>query len=192
METSDINSDSVMFILFLVIVTGITLPFSSSFVRVFTGDVPRITWSCRKTIHRLIETSPGREERWGDYSRDIPIFNGIGFIILLILLFLQGFLSFNPQNIRAFDLYTAIKTAISFVTNTNWQVYSGETAVSYLTLMADFTVHNFLSSATGICIATVVMSGIACQFTDRIGNFGVTLPALPNMLNEKSRKTIKK
>ena len=116
METSDINSDSVMFILFLVIVTGITLPFSSSFVRVFTGDVPRITWSCRKTIHRLIETSPDREERWGDYSRDIPIFNGIGFIILLILLFLQGFLSFNPQNIRAFDLYTAIKTAISFVT----------------------------------------------------------------------------
>jgi K+-transporting ATPase ATPase A chain len=179
METSDINSDSVMFILFLVIVTGITLPSSSSFVRVFTGDVPRIIWSCRKTIHRLIETSPDREERWWGYSRDIPIFNGIGFIILLILLFLQGFLSFNPQNIRAFDLYTAIKTAISFVTNTNWQVYSGETAVSYLTLMADFTVHNFLSSATGICIAIVVMSGIACQFTDRIGNFGVTLPALP-------------
>src|SRR5674476_73446 len=69
------------------------------------------------------------------------VFNGIGFIILLIFLFLQGFLSFNPQNIRVFDLYPAIKTAISFVTNTNWQVYSGETAVSYLTLMALSLIH---------------------------------------------------
>ena len=181
-----------MFILFLVIVTEMTLPFSSSFVHVFTGDVPRITWSCRKTIHRLIETSPDREEGWWGYSRDMPIFNGIGFIILLILLFLQGFLSFNPQNIRAFDLYTAIKTAISFVTNTNWQVYSGETAVSYLTLMADFTVHNFLSSATGICIEIVVMSGIARQFTDRIGNFGVdiTRSTLISVLHQLDREII--
>src|SRR5665647_2956320 len=76
METSDINSDYVKFILFLVIVTEMTLPFSSSFVHVFTGDVPRITWSCRKTIHRLIETSPDREEGWWNYSRDLPIFNG--------------------------------------------------------------------------------------------------------------------
>ena len=175
MTTPNITPDAVMFILFLVIVTGVALPFSSFFVRVFAGDVPRNSGSCRKTIYKLIETSPDRDEGWRGYSRDMLIFNGIGLIILFILLFLQGFLLFNPQNFRAFDLYFAINTAISFVTNTNWQVYSGETAASYLIQMAYFTVQNFLSSAAGICIAIAVMRGITRQYTDRIGNFWVDI-----------------
>lgn len=165
-----------MLILFLVIVTGVALPFSNFFVRVFSGDTSRgIPGHIEKAIYRLIETDPDREDGWKGYSRDMLIFNGIGFVILLILLLLQGFLPLNPQKFGAFDLYFAINTATSFVTNTNWQVYSGETTASYLTQMAGLTVQNFLSSATGICIAIAVMRGITRQSTDRIGNFWVDM-----------------
>ncbi|WP_292377893.1 potassium-transporting ATPase subunit KdpA [Methanosarcina sp. UBA289] len=165
-----------MLILFLVIVTGAALPFSSFFIRVFTGDMSRgIPGHIEKTIYRFTETDPDHEDGWKGYARDLLAFNGIGFVILFILLLLQGFLPFNPENFGAFNLFTAINTATSFVTNTNWQVYSGETTASYLTQMAGFTVQNFLSSATGICIAIAVMRGITRQSTDRIGNFWVDI-----------------
>jgi len=176
MTTPNMTSDAVMLIIFLVIVTGLALPFSSFVVRVFTGKMSRgFTGRIEKTIYRLIDTSPDREEGWRGYARDMLIFNGIGLVVLFLLLFLQGFLPFNPQNFGAFDLFTAINTAVSFVTNTNWQVYSGETAASYLTQMAGFTVQNFLSAATGICIAIAVMRGITRHSTDRIGNFWVDM-----------------
>ncbi len=165
-----------MLILFLVIVTGVALPFSNFFVRVFSGDMSRgIPGHIEKAIYGLIETDPDKEDGWKGYARDMLIFNGIGFVIIFILLLLQGFLPFNPQNFGAFDLHVALNTAISFVTNTNWQVYSGETTASYLTQMAGFTVQNFLSSATGICIAIAVMRGITRHSTDRIGNFWVDM-----------------
>jgi len=165
-----------MLILFLVIVTGVALPFSSFFVRVFSGEISRgIPGHIEKAIYRLIETDPDREDGWKGYARDMLIFNGLGFVTLFLLLLLQGFLPFNPQKFGAFDLYFAINTATSFVTNTNWQVYSGEMTASYLTQMAGLTVQNFLSSATGICIAIAVMRGITRQSTDRIGNFWVDM-----------------
>jgi K+-transporting ATPase ATPase A chain len=176
MTTMNITSDAVMLTLFLVVVTGVALSFSNFIVRVFAGDMSRgFAGRIEKTIYRLIETSPDTEEGWRGYARDMLIFNGIGFIILLLLLLLQGLLPFNPQNFRTFDFFTAINTAASFVTNTNWQVYSGETTVSYFTQMAGFTVQNFLSAATGICIAIAVMRGITRHSTDRIGNFWVDI-----------------
>ena len=176
MITQNVTLDGLMLILFLVIVTGVALPFSSFFIRVFTGYMSRgIPGHIEKTIYRFSETDPDQEDGWKGYARDMLAFNGIGFVILFILLLLQGFLPFNPENFGAFNLLTAINTATSFVTNTNWQVYSGETTASYLTQMAGFTVQNFLSSATGICIAIAVMRGITRQSTDRIGNFWVDI-----------------
>jgi len=176
MTTPNITSDAIMFIIFLVIVTGTALLFSNLIARVFAGDMSRgFPGRVEKTIYRLLETSPDKEEGWRGYTRDMLIFNGIGFVILLLILLLQGFLPFNPQNFGAFDLFTAINTAVSFVTNTNWQVYSGETAASYFTQMAGLTVQNFLSAATGICIAIALMRGITRQSTDRIGNFWVDM-----------------
>lgn len=176
MITQNVTLDGLMLILFLVIVTGVALPFSSFFIRVFTGYMSRgIPGHIEKTIYRFSEIDPDQEDGWKGYARDMLAFNGIGFVILLILLLLQGFLPFNPENFGAFNLFTAINTATSFVTNTNWQVYSGETTASYLTQMAGFTVQNFLSSATGICIAIAVMRGITRQSTDRIGNFWVDI-----------------
>jgi len=144
MTTSEISVEVLMLFLFLVIVTGAALPLSSFFVRVFSGDMSRgIPGNIEKTIYRLIETDPDKENGWKGYARDMLIFNGTGFVVLFVLLLLQGFLPFNPQNFGAFNLYTAINTATSFVTNTNWQVYSGEMTASYLTQMAGFTVQNF-------------------------------------------------
>ena len=103
MTTPNITSDAVMFILFLVIVTGVALPFSSFFVRVFSGDMSRgIPGRIEKTIYRLIETSPDREEGWRGYSRDMLIFNGIGFVILLHTSSSSRFSSFQPAKIRGF------------------------------------------------------------------------------------------
>lgn len=176
MTTTEISVEVLMLLLFLVIVTGAALLFSSFFVRVFSGDMSRgIPGYIEKTIYRLIETDPDREDGWKGYARDMLIFNGTGFLVLFALLLLQGFLPFNPQKFGAFDLYFAINTAVSFVTNTNWQVYSGETTASYLTQMAGFTVQNFLSAATGICIAIAVMRGITRHSTDKIGNFWVDM-----------------
>lgn len=176
MTTQEISVEVLMLLLFLVIVTGAALLLSSFFVRVFSGDMSRgIPGYIEKMIYKLIETDPHKENGWKGYARDMLIFNGTGFIVLFGLLLLQGFLPFNPQKFGAFDLYTAINTATSFVTNTNWQVYSGEMTASYLTQMAGFTVQNFLSSATGICIAIAVMRGITRHSTDKIGNFWVDM-----------------
>jgi potassium-transporting ATPase potassium-binding subunit len=168
-----------MFVIFFAIVAGLALSFSSFFERIFIVDVSRNTRSCRKTINKLIGTSLDRDERWRGYSRDMLTFNGIGFIILRLLLFLQGSLPFNSQNFGAFDLYFAINNAIHFFTNTSWQFYSGETVVSYLNQMVYFTVHNFLFSAADICISIAVMHEITRQYTYRIGNFWIELFALP-------------
>src|SRR5690606_31406394 len=108
----------------------------------------------------LIGTSPDREETWQGYTRDLLIFNAIGFCILFLILIVQGILPLNPQHVSGFPLSKALNIAVSFTTNTNWQVYSGETAVSYLTQMIGLTVQNFLSAATGLCIAVAVMRGL--------------------------------
>ncbi len=172
MITQNLLLDGLMLILFLVIVTGVALPFSNFFIRVFSGEMSRgLPGHIEKMIYKLIETDPDHEEGWKGYARNMLIFNGTGFVILFMLLVFQGFLPFNPQNFGAFDLYTAINTASSFVTNTNWQVYSGETTASYLTQMAGLTVQNFLSAATGICIAIAVIRGITRHSTDKLGNF---------------------
>jgi potassium-transporting ATPase potassium-binding subunit len=98
-----------------------------------------------------------KKDRWRSYARNMLLFNGIGLLILFLILLFQGSLPLNPQKFGAFNLSFAINTASSFVTNTNWQIYSGETVASYFTQMAGLTVHNFLSAATGIYIAIAVM-----------------------------------
>ena len=162
--------------LFLLLVTGAALLLSSYIHRVFSGGVSAgLPGAIERTVYRFIGTTPEEEEGWRGYTRDLLIFNGIGFVVLFALLLLQGALPLNPGGVGAFDPLTAVNAAVSFVTNTNWQVYSGEVSASYLSQMAGFTVQNFLSAATGICIAIAVMRGLTSQSTDRIGNFWVDM-----------------
>ncbi|KUL00968.1 MAG: Potassium-transporting ATPase A chain, partial [Methanomicrobiales archaeon 53_19] len=140
--------DGFLFIAFLAVATVAGVFFSRYMVHVFSGDYSHgILGTLEIRLFRFIGTSADTEEGWKGYTRDMLIFNGIGFLALFSLLLLQGYLPLNPQGFSAFNLLTAIHTAVSFVTNTNYQIYAGEVVASYLTQMAGFAVQNFLSAA---------------------------------------------
>jgi K+-transporting ATPase ATPase A chain len=168
--------DVVAIAVFLVVVTLFAYLMSHYLAAVFTGT---LRWNpfakLEKALYRMIGTTPKEEETWQGYARDLLIFNAIGFCILFLILIIQGILPLNPQHVSGFSFMKALNIAVSFTTNTNWQVYSGETAASYLTQMIGLTVQNFLSAATGLCIAVAVMRGLTRKTTDRIGNFWVDM-----------------
>jgi K+-transporting ATPase ATPase A chain len=121
-------------------------------------------------IYKLISCD-GEEMDWKKYTFSLLVFNFIGFLFLLILQLCQNFLPLNPQKLQAPSLPLALNTAISFVTNTNWQAYSGETTLSYLVQMTGLTVQNFLSAATGIAVMLALIRGLVRKTTGTIGNF---------------------
>jgi K+-transporting ATPase ATPase A chain len=131
--------------------------------------------SIEKRIYRFIGTDPSDEQDWRGYAVAMLIFNAIGVVVLLFILLAQGWLFLNPENFPGFSPQLAFNTAVSFVTNTNWQAYSGEAAASYLTQTAGLAVQNFLSAATGISVAIAVIRGMTRVETDRLGNFWVDL-----------------
>ena len=112
-----------------------------------------------------------REQSWWEYGNCLLVFNIVGVIFLYLILRLQGFLPFNPESMQAMNPAQAFNTAISFVTNTNWQSYGGESTISYFSQMAGLTVQNFLSASTGICVAFVLMRGFVRHETPKVGNF---------------------
>ncbi len=168
--------DVVTIAVFLFLVTLASYFLGQYLAAVFSG---KLHWNpmirLEKALFYFIDTSTDHEDSWQGYARDLLIFNAIGFCILFLVLIIQGILPLNPQHVSGFPLSQALNIAVSFTTNTNWQVYSGETAASYLTQMIGFTVQNFLSAATGLCIAVAVMRGLTRKTTDRIGNFWVDM-----------------
>ncbi len=126
-------------------------------------------------IENLIYKAAGikheEEMDWEDYAKALLLFNGIGFVVLFVLLLLQGMLPLNPQGFPGFPLDLAVNTAVSFVTNTNWQAYSGESTASYFTQMSGLAVQNFFSAATGLCIAIALIRGFTRHTSQTIGNF---------------------
>jgi K+-transporting ATPase ATPase A chain len=112
---------------------------------------------------------------WKVYAFSLIIFNGIGIVVLFVLQLIQGLLPFNPQKFGGVRWDTALNTAISFVTNTNWQSYGGEQTMSYFTQMLGLTVQNFLSAAVGLASAIALIRGFTRKTADTIGNFWVDL-----------------
>jgi K+-transporting ATPase ATPase A chain len=108
---------------------------------------------------------------WKMYAFSMLLFNLIGFLFLIAVILLQPYLPLNPQNNGPVSLDTAFNTAVSFVTNTNWQSYAGETTMSYFTQMVGFTVQNFLSAATGLAVLMALIRGIRQRATRDLGNF---------------------
>jgi len=137
----------------------------------------RFRWGNRieAPLFRLAGVNPGEETGWLRYCMGLLAFNGIGVIAVYLLQRLQHFLPLNPQKMPAVSPDSAFNTAISFVTNTNWQGYAGESTMSYLTQMLAFTVQNFLSAATGIVVAIVLIRGFARHSSKAIGNVWVDL-----------------
>jgi potassium-transporting ATPase potassium-binding subunit len=138
--------------------------------RVFTS--PHHT-RLERLVYRLVGVNPEVEQRWSVYLLAVLAFSLVSIIGLWLLIVLQGYLPFSQG--RSMNIDTALNTAVSFVTNTNWQSYSGEAGAGYLVQAVGLTVQNFLSAGVGLAVAIAVVRGLAREGTDRLGNFWVDL-----------------
>jgi K+-transporting ATPase ATPase A chain len=135
-----------------------------TFLSPVLGPVERI-------CYRLSGVDPQTEQSWKIYALALLAFNLAGFLLLFAILLFQGALPLNPQQLPGMEWSLAFNTAMSFVTNTNWQNYSGEASLSYLSQMAGLTVQNFVSAATGIAVLVAFCRGISRRSTQHLGNF---------------------
>ncbi|GHG21018.1 potassium-transporting ATPase subunit KdpA [Paracoccus aerius] len=140
---------------------------------VFTGRASLLA-PVERAFYRAAGISPAGQ-RWTAYATAVLVFNAAGFVVLYLVLRLQGVLPINPQDFGGVEAGQAFNTAISFVTNTNWQGYGGETTLSHFSQMAGLTVQNFLSAGTGMAVAVAVVRGLAARSAADIGNFWVDL-----------------
>ena len=128
-----------------------------------------------KLTYRLLGVDPAKEQGWKQYTFAILLFSLVSLLFTYAILRLQQYLPLNPQHLGALSPHLAFNTAVSFVTNTNWQSYGGESTMSYLSQMVALTIHNFLSAAVGISVAGALVRGIARHTAQTIGNFWVDL-----------------
>jgi K+-transporting ATPase ATPase A chain len=164
--------------IYSVLVVLITKPFGGYMTRVFSGERTPLSFVLRpveSAIYRLCGTSEREEQHWLSYAIAMLAFSFAGFVIMYAIQRLQNVLPFNPQGQDAETADLAFNTSVSFLTNTNWQSYVPETTMSYLTQMWALTVHNFVSAATGIVLAIVLIRGFARRSVRTLGNFWVDL-----------------
>jgi len=167
------SSDFIQIALYLVALIIFAPVLGSYMARVFQGErhiLKSLLKPIEKSIYRLISCD-GEEMDWKKYTYSLLFFNFMGFSFLFFLQLCQSYLPLNPQKLQAPSWPLAFNTSVSFVTNTNWQSYAGETTLSYLVQMMGLTVQNFLSAATGIAVLLAVIRGLVRKTTTRIGNF---------------------
>lgn len=165
-------------LLFLCMLTLFAMPLGEFMAKVFSGRrtfLTRIVSPVEKLLYRLFGIEERDEMSWKAYAFSLIVLNVIGIVVLFVIQLIQGLLPFNPQKFGAVRWDTALNTAISFVTNTNWQSYSGEQTMSYLTQMLGLTVQNFLSAAVGLASVVALIRGFIRRTTDTIGNFWIDL-----------------
>ncbi|AMX94772.1 MULTISPECIES: potassium-transporting ATPase subunit KdpA [Mesorhizobium] len=160
------------------IVILLVKPLGGYMHRVFDGDrtlLSPVFGPLERGLYRVCGTSEREEQHWTTYAVALLLFNLAGFLVLYALQRLQGSLPYNPAGMTAVEPGLAFNTAASFMTNTNWQNYGGESTMSYLVQMAGLTVQNFVSAATGIAIAIALIRGFARASGKSIGNFWVDM-----------------
>ena len=165
-------------VVFFLIVLALTKPIGLYMVRVFEGGrtwLSPVLRPIETAIYRLGGVREDEEMAWYVYALSMLAFSVIGLAYLYVLLRTQKWLPLNPQHFDNMAPDLAFNTAISFVTNTNWQFYSGESAMSYLSQMAGLAWHNFVSAAVGIAIAVAVVRGVVRTTVKTLGNFWVDL-----------------
>jgi K+-transporting ATPase ATPase A chain len=164
-------------LIYVVILVAVTPPLGIYMTRIFAGERTWLTpvlAPLERLIYRLCRVD-GEEQHWTAYGAAMLLFSGAGMLVLYAFERLQAFLPANPQHFAGVEPALAWNTAASFTTNTNWQNYSGESAMSYLTQMAGLAFHNFVSAATGIALAVAFIRGVARRESRTIGNFWVDL-----------------
>ncbi len=165
-------------IVYIVTLLALAKPLGWYMARVYEGEsvgLNRLLAPLEALLYRLSGVNPKEEMRWIDYAFSFLIFNLLGVLAVFALQRLQAYLPFNPQSLPGVSSDSAFNTAVSFATNTNWQGYSGEVTMSYLTQMLGLTVQNFVSAAAGMATLVALIRGFTRRNTDTIGNFWVDL-----------------
>jgi len=172
------TQDVIQVILFFALLIGLTPILGNYMFKVFTGKkhimLPVFSW-LEKITYKFIGVNPDEETNWKSYAFGLLMFNLIGFVFVFLIQLFQSFLPLNPANLSNVSWHSAFNTSVSFMTNTNWQGYAGETTLSYFVQMIGLTVQNFVSAATGIAVLMALIKGISRKTTDKLGSFWVDL-----------------
>lgn len=172
------SSDFFQLVIFIILLLILAPPIGVWMAKILKNEHHFLTkplgW-LEKLIYKFSGITPSQEMNWKEYAISLLVFNALGFLAVFILQLFQKFLPLNPQGLEGTSLHLAFNTAISFVTNTNWQAYGGESTMSYLTQMLGLTVQNFLSAATGIAVFAALVRGITNKENQKIGNFWTDL-----------------
>ena len=163
---------------FFLVVLAITKPLGVFMTHVFNRErtfLDPVLRPIERVIYRVTGVDEEHDMRWTEYAFSLLLFSVVSMLVLYGLQRLQAYLPFNPQKLAGVAPDLAFNTAASFTTNTNWQAYTPETTMSYLTQMAGLAYHNFVSAAAGIALAIAVIRGIARRQTNALGNFWVDL-----------------
>ncbi len=168
------QNNIIQILFYFLILLALIKPFGAYMAAVYEGHVPgfmRFLSPLEKGIYHLSGIDPNEEMSWKRYAVTFLIFNFLGILFLYLLLRIQHHLPLNPQSFPANSPDLAFNTAVSFVTNTNWQAYGGESTMSYFSQMVGLTVQNFISAAVGMAVAVALIRGFARQSVTTIGNF---------------------
>ncbi len=168
------ESTIIQIVLFLAALLVLSIPLGKFMARVFQNEkvlLSPVIAPVERLTYKLAQVNPAIEMNWREYTTAMLTFSGMGLIFVYVIQRLQNFLPFNPQGLPAPSVDSAFNTTISFVSNTNWQSYSGETTLSYATQMLALTVQNFVSAATGIAVLVALVRGLSRQESRGIGNF---------------------
>jgi potassium-transporting ATPase potassium-binding subunit len=168
----------IQIVLFIALVIGLTPVLGKFMFKVFTGQkhlMLPVFGKLERLIYKLSGIRPEEETNWKTYTLGLLLFNAVGLAFLFVLQLVQAQLPLNPVHLPNISWHSALNTAISFITNTNWQGYSGETTMSYLVQMLGLTVQNFVSAATGIAVVLALIRGLSRKSVKTIGNFWTDL-----------------
>ncbi len=160
----------------LIAVLLLTAPALGGYLAKIYGDEAkkpgdRVFGPIERVIYQVCRVDPGSEQRWSTYALSVLAFSVMSFLLLYGIARFQGVLPFNPTDKPAVTDHVAFNAAVSFMTNTNWQSYSGEATMSHFTQMTGLAVQNFVSASAGMCVLAALIRGLARKRASTLGNF---------------------
>ncbi len=171
-------STVIQYILYLAVLVVLAIPLGAYIKKLMNGEktfLSKILTPCENAVYKVMRVNKEEQMNWKKYAVSVLVFSGIGLVFLFLLQLLQGVLPGNPQGLPGVKWDLSFNTAVSFITNTNWQAYSGESTLSYLTQALGLTVQNFVSAATGIAVLFALIRGLIKVKTDGLGSFWVDM-----------------
>lgn len=171
-------SSVIQYVLYLAVLVVFAIPLGAYIKKIMNGEktfLSKILTPCENAVYKAMRIDKDEQMNWKKYGASVLVFSAIGLVFLFLLQILQGVLPGNPQNLPGVSWDLSFNTAASFITNTNWQAYTGEATLSYLTQAVGLTVQNFVSAATGIAVLFALIRGIVKVKTDGLGSFWVDM-----------------